>query len=155
MDYTEDITVHEIDIENRHAFLVRATGPGARVGKPGLAVQKLMEENNGNIKRLFMIDAGLKLEGEKTGDIIEGVGAVIGGPGVEKYKIEESGVKYKLPMDGYVVKESEEDAYGPMKNKISNAVEKVIDLIKKGIRERTSESDNIIICGVGNTVGIG
>ncbi|MHA1380309.1 MAG: DUF1512 family protein [Candidatus Helarchaeota archaeon] len=155
LDYTEDITVHEVEIEKRHTFLVRATGPGARVGKPGKAIQKLMDEHNGKINRLFMIDAGLKLEGEKTGDVIEGVGAVIGGPGIEKYKIEESGVKYKLPMDGYVIKESESDAYGPMKHDISKAIKKVIDLLKNGIKERTSEGDTIIICGVGNTVGIG
>ncbi|MFX0133955.1 MAG: DUF1512 family protein [Candidatus Hodarchaeota archaeon] len=154
-DYTEDITVHEMEIENRHAFLIRATGPGARVGKPGKAVQKLMDEYQNRIKRLFMIDAGLKLEGEKSGDVIEGVGAVIGGPGVEKYKIEESGVKFNLPMDGYVIKESAIDAYGPMKQIISKSVNKVIDLLKIGIQERTAEGDTIIICGVGNTVGIG
>ncbi len=155
LDYTEDITVHELEIEDRHAFLVRATGPGARVGKPGKAVQKLMDEYQDKIKRLFMIDAGLKLEGEKTGDVIEGVGAVIGGPGVEKYKIEESGVKYNLPMDGYVVKESEIDAYGPMKQDISKSVNKVIEMLKNGIQERTEKGDTIIICGVGNTIGIG
>ncbi len=155
LEYTEDITVHEMEIEKRQAFLVRATGPGAQVGKPGKAVQKLMDEHNGGIKRLFMIDAGLKFEGEKSGDVIEGVGAVIGGPGVEKHKIEESSVKYDLPMDGYVVKESESDAYGPMKQEITNAVDKVIDLLIKGIKERTSEGDKIIICGVGNTIGIG
>ncbi|NVM01108.1 MAG: DUF1512 domain-containing protein [Candidatus Helarchaeota archaeon] len=155
LDYTEDITVHEMEIEDRHAFLVRATGPGARVGKPGQAVQKLMDEYQDRIKRLFMIDAGLKLEGEKSGDVIEGVGAVIGGPGVEKYKIEESGVKYNLPMDGYVVKESAIDAYGPMKQSISKSVNKVIEFLKNGIQERTEKGDTIIICGVGNTVGIG
>ncbi|MFX1452308.1 MAG: DUF1512 family protein [Promethearchaeota archaeon] len=154
-DFTEDITVHEMEIENRHAFLIRATGPGARVGKPGEAVQKLMDENKDRIKRLFMIDAGLKLEGEKSGDVIEGVGAVIGGPGVEKYKIEESGVKFNLPMDGYVVKESESDAYGPMKQSISESISKVIELLKNGIQERTEKGDTIIICGVGNTIGIG
>ncbi|MHA1386392.1 MAG: DUF1512 family protein [Candidatus Helarchaeota archaeon] len=154
-NYTEDITVHEMELKNRHVFLVRATGPGARVGKPGKAIEKLMDEYQGKIKRLFMIDAGLKLEGEKSGEVIEGVGAVIGGPGIEKYKIEESGVKYKLPMDGYVIKESETDAYGPMKQEISKAVDKVIELLMNGIQQRTSEGDTIIVCGVGNTIGIG
>ena len=101
-----------------------------------------------------MIDAGLKLEGEKTGDVIQGVGAVIGGPGVEKYKIETSGEKLQIPMDGFVIKESEEDAYGAMKKEIGDAVPIVKKLLKKAILERTNEGDEIIIAGIGNTIGI-
>ncbi|MHA1145470.1 MAG: DUF1512 family protein [Candidatus Helarchaeota archaeon] len=154
-DYVEDTDIAEIDIEGRHAYLIRARGPGGTVGKPGEAIKKLLDEHEGKISRLFMVDAGLKLEGEKTGDVIEGVGAVIGGPGVEKFKIEEGGTKYKIPMDGYVIKESEEDAYGPMKKEIADAVPVAIELIKEGIIKRTKEGDSIIICGVGNTIGVG
>ena len=38
---------------------------------------------------VIMIDAGLKLEGELVGEVSEGIGAAIGGPGVDAYKIEE------------------------------------------------------------------
>ena len=34
-----------------------------------------------------MVDAGLKLEGEDSGYVVDGVGAAIGGVGVEKFKI--------------------------------------------------------------------
>ena len=44
-----------------------------------------------------MIDAGLKLEGEMVGEVSEGIGAAIGGPGVDAYKIEEKLTKYKIP----------------------------------------------------------
>ena len=45
-----------------------------------------------------MIDAALKLEGEKTGDIAEGIGVAIGGIGVEKFRIEAQTVKAGVPM---------------------------------------------------------
>jgi hypothetical protein len=155
-EYTKDITLMEMEIEGRTAYIIRATGPGACVGKPGLAIKKLIEEKEGKIDRLIMIDAGLKLEGEKTGTVIEGVGAVIGGPGVEKYQIEESaGVKYDLPMDGLVVEESQEDAYGPMTKDLVNSVPKTIEKLKTAILTRTAEGNHIIIAGIGNCCGIG
>ena len=154
-NYVKDINLYELNIEGRHAFIIRARGPGANVGKPGEAIKKLVKEHD-DIKRLFMIDAGLKLEGEKTGAVIEGVGAVIGGFGIEKYKIEESaGVSKKLPMDGYVIKESLEDAYGTMKKEIADGAEKALELLINGIKERTQENDKIIIAGIGNCCGIG
>jgi len=154
LEYAEDTTLYEMEFEKRQIYVVRATGPGSQVGKPGEAIKKVLEERGDNIKRLFMIDAGLKLEGEKTGDVIQGVGAVIGGPGVEKYKIETSGVKLQIPMDGFVIKESEEDAYGAMKKSIGDAVPMVKKMLKDAILERTKEGDEIIIAGIGNTIGI-
>ncbi len=155
-EYTEEITLYEMKIEGRDAYIIRATGPGARVGKPGEAIKKLVEENEGKIARLIMIDAGLKLEGEKTGTVIEGVGAIIGGPGVEKYKIEESaGVKYELPMDGIVIEESQEDAYGAMGKDLVKSVPKAVETIKNAILTRTIEGDGVIIAGIGNCCGVG
>ncbi len=155
-DYTKDITLYEMEIEGRNVFIIRATGPGATVGKPGEAIKKLVEEKEGKIARLIMVDAGLKLEGEKTGTVIEGVGAVIGGPGVEKYKIEESaGVKYSVPMDGIVIEEGQEDAYGTMVKDLVKSVPKAIEKIKNAILTRTVEGDNVIIAGIGNCCGIG
>ena len=68
------------------------------MGKPGEAIKRVVEENNGKIATIIMIDAALKLEGEKPGAVAEGVGAAIGGPGTEQYKIEESILKYKIPV---------------------------------------------------------
>jgi len=155
-DYTEEITLYEMKIEGRNAYIIRATGPGSRVGKPGEAIKKLVEEKEGQISRLIMIDAGLKLEGEKTGTILEGVGAIIGGPGVEKYKIEESvGVKYELPMDGIVIEESQEDAYGAMGKDLIKSIPKAVERIKNAILTRTIEGAGVIIAGVGNCCGVG
>ncbi len=153
-EYAEDTTLYEMEFEKRKIYVVRATGPGSQVGKPGEAIKKVLEDRGDKIKRLFMIDAGLKLEGEKTGDVIQGVGAVIGGPGVERYKIEVSGEKLQIPMDGFVIKESEEDAYGTMKKEIGDAVPMVKKMLTEAILERTNEGDEIIIAGIGNTIGI-
>jgi hypothetical protein len=154
-DYEQNINLYELKVEDRHIYVIRAKGPGATVGKPGGAIEKLMKENE-DISRLFMIDAGLRLEGEKTGAVIEGVGAVIGGYGVEKYKIEESvGVNKDLPMDGYVIKESLADAYGPMKKEIADGANQALDLLIEGIKERTKPGDKVIIAGIGNCCGVG
>ena len=46
-----------------------------------------------------MIDAALKMEGDKTGSVVIGVGAAIGGIGVEKYKIEQQIEVFYNPQD--------------------------------------------------------
>jgi hypothetical protein len=114
-----------------------------------------METNPGKIKMIVMVDAALKLEGDTTGETSEGIGAAIGGPGTERYKIEEAAVKSKVPVYAIIVKESIAEAIAPMKKDISDACDKVVTRIKKLILERTSEGDTVIVAGIGNTVGIG
>jgi hypothetical protein len=101
-----------------------------------------------------MIDAGLKLEGEDSGDIAEGIGAAIGGIGVDKYKIDEVATKYNIPVYAIVVKESLKEVLAPMTEKVSQAADGVISRFRSIIQERTKEGDNIIVVGVGNTIGI-
>jgi hypothetical protein len=42
-----------------------------------------------------------------------------------------------------------------MRKEISDAVDKAIERVKNVIQERTKEGDQIIIVGVGNTIGVG
>ena len=42
-----------------------------------------------------------------------------------------------------------------MRKEIFDAADPVIERIKRLILERTTEGDNIIIAGIGNTIGIG
>src|SRR5438067_3790026 len=84
--------VYDIDFEGRRVWVVRAKGPGGNVGKPGLAVEKLIQES-GPIGLVVTVDAALKFEGEPSGDVAEGIGAAIGGPGTERYHIEASASK--------------------------------------------------------------
>ena len=151
----KDCVVATVPFEGRSALVLKAEGPGGNVGKPGDAVQTLIEENTGKVVAVIMIDAGLKLEGEALGDIAEGIGAAIGGPGVDQYKIEEATVKEKIPLYAVIIKEDIGDAVSMMRKEISDSADKAIERVKDVVKERTKEGDLIIIVGVGNTIGVG
>ena len=151
----KDCVMATVPLEGRTALIIKAEGPGGNVGKPGDAVEAVIEENEGKIALLIMIDAGLKLEGEIVGEVSEGIGAAIGGPGVDAYKIEEKLTKYKIRNYAVIVKEDIGDAVSPMRREINDAVDKVIERVKAVIQERTKEGDKVIIVGVGNSIGVG
>ena len=147
--------VQEVDFEDRNIYVVRAKGPGGTVGKPGKVIKDLIEQHGDSISRIIMIDAGLKLSGDKTGSIAIGVGAAIGGIGIEKHYIEESSTGKAIPIDALICKQSLEDAITTMKRPITQSVPKIIEKIKMAIRKRTEKGSKIIIAGIGNTIGIG
>jgi hypothetical protein len=151
----KDCVMSIVPIEGRTALIIKAEGPGGNVGKPGDAVEAVIEEYQGKIANVIMIDAGLKLEGEMVGEVSEGIGAAIGGPGVDQYKIEDKLTKYKIPINAVIVKEDIGDAVSPMRKEINDAAEKVIERVKAVILERTKEGDTVIIVGVGNSIGVG
>ncbi|HIJ07805.1 TPA: DUF1512 domain-containing protein [Candidatus Bathyarchaeota archaeon] len=151
----KDCVAATVPFEGRTAFIIKAEGPGGNVGKPGDAVKAVIDENKRKIASVVMIDAGLKLEGEIVGEVSEGIGAAIGGPGVDQFKIEEAIAKYQIPIYAVIVKEDIGDAVSPMRKEISDSVDKVIERVKSVVLERTKEGDNIIIVGVGNTIGVG
>jgi len=153
-EIVEDTVVSEVPIDGRIAYVLKAKGPGGNVGKPGEAIRRLLEEMEGKISRIIIIDAAQKLEGEKSGEVAEGTGVAIGGPGVDKYKVEEVAAKYKVPLDAILIKESIEDVISVMKKEIANSVDEVIKRIKRIIHENTKIGDHIIIAGIGNTIGI-
>ncbi|HDQ06238.1 MAG TPA: DUF1512 domain-containing protein [Candidatus Bathyarchaeota archaeon] len=154
-EIARDVVAAEVPIDGRTAYVLKAKGPGGNVGKPGEGIKKLIEEKKGKISTIIMIDAALKLEGEKPGEVAEGVGAAIGGPGVEQFKIEDAILKNKIPVNAIIVKQDIGDAVSPMRKEIFDATDPVIERIKRLIMERTKKGDNIIIAGIGNTIGIG
>ncbi len=151
----KDIVVAETAIEGRKAIILKAEGPGGNVGKPGDAVKKIIKKHRGKISMIIMIDAALKFEGEKTGEISEGIGAAIGGIGTEKFKIEEEASRYKIPLHALIIKESIQEAITPFKKEIIDAVDKTIDRVKSLIKENTKKGEFVIIAGIGNSIGIG
>ena len=151
----KDCVVATVPFEGRTALVLKAEGPGGNVGKPGDAIEAVIEENEGKIACLIMIDAGLKLEGEMVGEVSEGIGAAIGGPGVDQYKIEEKLTKYKIRNYAVIVKEDIGDAVSPMRKEIHDAADKAIERVRDVVKERTKEGDNVIIVGVGNSIGVG
>lgn len=151
----KDCVMATVPMEGRTAYVIKAEGPGGNVGKPGDAIKTVIDENEGKISTIIMIDALGKLEGEEVGEVAEGVGAAIGGPGVDQFKIEESMLKYHIPINAVVIKEEIGDAISPMRKEISDAVDKAIERVKQVILDRTKEGDKVIIAGIGNSIGIG
>jgi hypothetical protein len=151
----KDCVVATVPIEGRTAYVIKAEGPGGNVGKPGDAIEAVIKENKGKIASVIMIDAAGKLEGEIVGEIAEGIGAAIGGPGVDQFKIEESILKYHIPINALVIKEDIGDAVSPMRKEIIDSIDKAIERVKQVILERTKEGDKVVIAGIGNSIGIG
>ena len=151
----KDTVLAETEYHGRQLYLIKAEGPGGTVGRPGEAVEKLITEVGKPINAIFMIDAALKLEGETTGDIAEGIGAAIGGIGVDKFRIEEVASGHNMPRYASGVKESLIEASSVMKKEIAETVDKVLVIVDKLIEERTNEGDRVLLVGVGNTLGVG
>lgn len=149
----EDTVYTETKFDGRKLLVVKAKGPGGRVGKPGELIKRLIKQRK--VSRIIMIDAAGKLEGEISGQVIEGVGAAIGGPPTEKYKIEEITVGRKIPVDAIVIKESFTEAIKPLNKRLAKGVDVAVERVKRAIKERTKPGDTVIIAGIGNTIGIG
>jgi hypothetical protein len=151
----KDYIASTIQIEGRTVHLLKGEGPGGNVGKPGEAIKQVIEENNGKIASIIIIDAAQKLEGEKPGEVAEGIGVAIGGPGVDQFKVEEELVKFRIPVNAVVIKEDVGDAVSPMRKEVFDAVDAAIERVKRVIMEKTKEGDTVIVAGIGNSIGIG
>lgn len=155
----EDEDIHEVGemvvaekkFKGRELIIARANGPGARVGKVGKVVTSIIHEKN--VERLLTIDAAVKLEGEKTGTVAEGIGVVIGGPGVDKWMIEEELVKSELQTDAVIVKMSPEEAISPMTKEILESSQKAVSVVENAIME-SPEGSRVLVVGVGNSCGV-
>lgn len=151
----EQETVYAVaKYKDRMLYVLKAEGPMGTVGRPHNAVRKLVEDPNTKIGTIIMIDAALKLEGEKTGDVAEGIGAAIGGVGVERAKIEDVAVLKDIPVYAIVVKQSLIDAISVMTKEIAESAPKVVDRIHALVEDKTKEGDSVLIIGVGNTLGV-
>jgi hypothetical protein len=151
----KETIVQKVEYHKRSVYVVRAMGPGGTVGKPGEGIKLLIEQLGGKVDRIFMVDAAMKLEGDRSGSIVEGVGAAIGGIGTEKFKIEQSSTDNKIPVDAYLCKQNLVDAITTMKKSISMSVKTIVERIKVAIDKRTAEGATVILAGIGNTIGIG
>jgi hypothetical protein len=154
-EIAKDTIVQEVTFEERTVYVIRAKGPGGTVGKPGTAIKKLVEEHGESISRIIIIDAGLKLASDKIGSIVIGVGAAIGGLGVEKSYIEDSFTEKAIPIDAIICRQSLENAITTMSRPITKSVHPIVEKIKMGIRKRTEKGAKVIVAGIGNTIGVG
>ncbi len=155
---TEDTVAAETTFEGRRIVVVKAKGPESNVGRPGYATYKVIEElvESGRRPNLMItVDAALKLEGEDTGLVAEGVGAAIGDIGPEKIKFERIAAKYEIPLRAVIVKMGMDEAILTMKKEISDALGKAVERVKNIILRETSEGDTVVVIGVGNSMGVG
>jgi len=151
---SKDTVAGALEFEQRRLVVVKAEGPMATVGTPGEAVQNVIEKEGGKVTRIITVDAALKLEGEDTGSIAEGMGVAMGDPGPEKIAIERVAVKYNIPIDAVIVKMNMEEAITEMRKEVYQAADKVVEYVKNLILERTKPGDTVVLVGVGNTAGI-
>jgi len=153
-EVVEDTEVYKTEYKGRNVYVIKAKGPGATVGWPGDAVEKVIERLNGKVSRIITVDAALKLESEKTGEVSYGVGAAIGDPGPEKIAIERVATKYSIPLEAIVIKMSDVEAINVMSKEVYEGVKKAVGLVKKIIEDKVPVGSNVIVVGIGNTVGI-
>ena len=142
----------ETDFEGRKLILLKAQGPNATVGRPGDAVEILVQEKKPEI--IIMVDAGLKLEGEKSATVAHGFGAAIGGIGTDRFQIEEIATRYQIPIFAIVIKQSIKEAITLMTKEIADKADDVESQIYQNIRQNTTNNQAVLIIGVGNTLGI-
>jgi len=151
----KDTVVGTTTLDGRTLYVMKAEGPMGYVGEPGVAMQRLVEEMKVPLKAIIMVDAAGKLEGEETGEVAQGVGAAIGGLGVEKFQIEEVSTKHNIPVYAVLVKEGDFEVMATMRKEIADGAEKAVSLVRRIVLERTMEGDAVLLAGIGNTLGIG
>jgi len=149
-----ETVIAETEHKNRKVILMKAEGPMGSVGEVDDALIKLLEGDHSDTNAIIMIDAALKLEGERTGEVAEGVGAAIGGYGVEKFKIEEVAFKKNIPLYAVIVKESIIEAISAMKKEISESVSEVHARVFRLIEQAVPENGKVVVIGVGNSLGV-
>lgn len=149
-EIAEDIMHSEEELEEHTVHVIKSRGPGARLGKYGDALEELTDETE--LEAIITIDAASKFESEETGTVNEGIGVMMGGPGVEKSKIEEVATENEIPLEGVVIKQSAPEASKPMKKEIFDAWEPAKDKAEEIASEYDGE---VAIVGVGNTCGVG
>jgi hypothetical protein len=146
----DETVVARKKIKGKNVIIVKARGPGGRLGKLGRVVEAIIKKEK--IAKIITIDAALKLEGEKLGATAEGTGVAIGGAGVDRAYIEAISTRKAIPLDTFVIKMGQEEAIQPMKKEIIDAKESVIKAVEDDI---AGTKGKIILIGVGNTTGVG
>jgi len=135
----------------RKVTFLKAKGPGGRLGKIGEAVRIVCEKNK--IAKIITVDAAAKLEGEKTGKVADGVGAAIGGAGVQRAKIEDVATKKNIPLSAVAIKMGQFEAIDYMYEEVVDALDPAKERIREEI-ECVPKGKHVLLVGVGNTCGI-
>jgi hypothetical protein len=147
-----ETSVKQVGFEGRRVMVVKAKGPGGSVGNPGIVTQQVINDTKPTL--VITVDAGLRMESEKTGDVSEGVGVAMGGPGMDRYRIEEILAQTSTPVLTVVCKMNMKEAISQMPKEVLNQVDNVVQRVLRMIRENTEVGQTIVVVGVGNTMGV-
>jgi hypothetical protein len=150
----KDTYIGLCNFEGRRVYVVKARGPGGTVGNLDDGIAYLVERVSVKPRFIITVDAALKLEGERTGSIAEGVGVAMGGIGVERFNIERIASKYGIPLYAVLIKMSMPEALSAMPKEVEGAVNDAVERVKRVIREGVREGEEVILIGVGNTGGV-
>ncbi len=150
----KDTYIGLCNFEGRRVYVVKARGPGGTVGNLDDGIAYLVERVSVKPRFIITVDAALKLEGERTGSIAEGVGVAMGGIGVERFNIERIASKYGIPLYAVLIKMSMPEALSAMPKEVEGAVNDAVESVKRVIREGVREGEEVILVGVGNTGGV-
>lgn len=153
-EYDDETVYSEMDYKGRKVAIIKAKGPGASVGKVDDALTSLLKGPYSGSSAVVMIDAALKLEGEKSGDVAMGMGAAIGGIGTEKFRIEEISTNLGIPVYAVIIKESLLEAISVMTREIAEAADQARNTILSLVETQVPEGGKAVIIGVGNTLGV-
>ncbi|WP_333639070.1 DUF1512 domain-containing protein [Pyrobaculum aerophilum] len=151
----KDTVVAECEYQGRKLYVIKAKGPGSTVGRLDEAVEYVFQRLDARPKYIVTIDAALRLEGERTGEIAEGIGVAMGGVGVEKFNIESYATKYGVPLYAFLIKMRQSEALTTMTSDIYNAVGQTTKRVLDFILNNVAPGESVLVIGVGNTVGVG
>jgi len=151
----KDTIMAKTEYNGRTVYVMKAEGPMGYVGEPHVGLKRLVEEMSVPLNLIVMVDAAQKFEGEKSGEIAQGVGAAIGGLGVEKFDIEEISARHHIPVYAVLIKQGDVETLTAMRKELADAVDKSVAMVRHIIDDRTKEGDKILVAGIGNTLGIG
>ncbi|MGA2198335.1 MAG: DUF1512 domain-containing protein [Nitrososphaerales archaeon] len=151
----KDTVMAKTEYNGRTVYVMKAEGPMGWVGEPHVGLERLVEEMAVPLDLIVMVDAAQKFEGEQSGEIAQGVGAAIGGLGIEKFDIEEISAKHHIPVYAVLIKQGDVETLTAMKKELADAVDKAVVMVRRLIDDSTKEGDKVLILGIGNTLGIG
>ena len=83
-----------------------------------------------------------------------GLGAAIGGIGIDRFQIEVIATNNNIPVFSIVVKQSVKEAITLMTKEIADQADDVRSQVYEMIQENTKQGQSILIIGVGNTAGV-
>ena len=153
VEVAKETIVSKAEFKGREVIVIKAKGPSGVTGRLDDALTMAIKGGK-RPKVIITVDAALKLEGERTGTVIDGIGVAIGGLGVEKFNIEKMATKLGIPLYAILIKMSGPEALSVMCKEVALSAERALKRVERVIEERSEKGDTVVLIGVGNSIGV-